>query len=213
MLIWFTNCQRHGNNKPYKSTTINYESSNNKFIPTDSNQFYFPIEAFNDNSMFVGQDTFIVNWYSKQLYAMREPLIFGDRSQGEIYRFTWLRTFHNPVAIRIENQGDNYMIYWKLCNGAGGYEPGKLIIDKQKSLDKQTWEKFIDLLHDIKFWNMDTQIKTLGLDGSQWILEGKDLNHYHVVDRWSPDVSSKFFKCCDFLIGQTDIHITGGDKY
>jgi hypothetical protein len=213
LFICLTNCQRPNSRKMSKITTINNQTSDIHFIPADSNQFYFPIKAFNDNLMFVGEDTFFVKWYSKHLYAMREPVIFLDKSQNEIYRFTWLRTFHNPIAIRIEKHGENYNVYWKLCSGAGGYEPGKLIIDKQNLIVKNTWDKFIDQLQQIDFWHMDTKVNTMGLDGSQWILEGKNLNQYHIVDRWSPNYNSEFYKCCDFLITLTDLKIVGQDKY
>ena len=189
------------------------ENTNSQLIPIDSNQFYFPLDKFKDNSGFVGRDTFLVKWYSEQLFALREPVIYMDQSQKEIYRFTWLRTFDNPIAIRIEKQEDSYNLYWKLCNGAGGYEPGQLTIQKQKSINKLTWDEFKNRLKQTSFWNLKT-IKIIGgLDGSEWILEGKTLDQYHVVDRWTPRENTKYYQCCDFLIGLTDLNITGNDKY
>ncbi|HYV91221.1 MAG TPA: hypothetical protein VE978_05535 [Chitinophagales bacterium] len=194
--------------------TTSNQTAATSFVPTDSTQFYFPLEVFRDTSIYVGHDTFADTWYSQHLFAMREPVIFMDKSQNEIYRFTWLRTFHNPVAIRIEKQGDTYLLYWKLCNGAGGYAPGKLTIDKQRMIDKQTWEKFKIKLDEIDFWNLATNEKEMsGTDGSQWILEGKTSKQYHVVDRWTPSDKSKYYQCCDFLIGLTDLKIKGDDKY
>jgi hypothetical protein len=213
LVMILVRCNGHNKNEVTTTTTAMDQSEETHFCPKDSNQLYFPIDLFKDKASFVGVDTFLVKWYSKHLFAMKEPLIFNDSSIKEIYRFTWLRTFHNPIAIRFEKQGDNFKLYWKLCNGAGGYEPGKLVIDKQKSLDKQIWEEFIHRLNKIDFWNLSTKNETLGLDGSQWILEGKNNNHYHVVDRWTPSTNSKYYNCCDFLIGLTDLIITGDDKY
>jgi len=181
------------------------------FIPSDSSQFYFPLEAFRDTSIYVGHDTFVNTWYSKHLFAMGEPIIFLDTSQKEIYRFTWLRTFHNPITIRIEKEGIKYMVFWKLCNGAGGYEPGKLMINKQKEIDKTIWDEFQNHINQIDFWHLLTNDNDFGEDGSQWILEGKNINHYHVVDRWTPNVESYYYQCCDFLIRLTDIE--SKDKY
>ena len=96
-----------------------------------------------------------------------------EKSQKDIYRFTWLRTFHNPIAIRIEKHGDQYFLYWKLSNGAGGYKPGKLTIDKQKKLDKETWDAFVSKLNHIDFWNLSRKQNDMGDDGSEWILEGR----------------------------------------
>ena len=194
-------CQGQSNKNSSTLTTQSYELLD-LYRPTDSTQFYFPTNF----------DSFRNKWYSEHLFAMKEPVLFSDSSQIEIYRFVWLRTFHNPISIRIERQQNIYLLTWKLCNGAGGYEPGLLTIAKQKQIDDVTWEKFKTLLNQIDFWNMDTEAKVMGYDGSQWILEGKEGNKYHVVDRWTPR-GNKYSQCCDFLIGLTDLTFSDRDKY
>jgi len=175
------------------------------FVPTDSTQLYFSSSNI---------DSFRDTWYSKHLFALREPIILNDKSNREIYRFTWLRTFHNPVAIRVEKHDSIYSLTWKLSSGAGGYGPGKIVINKHKTIDKQTWETFINKLNEINFWSLPTNEKDIiGLDGSQWILEGKTPKHYTVVDRWTPSKNGKYYDCCNFLIELTDLKITGRDKY
>ncbi|MGH2507846.1 MAG: hypothetical protein ACRDHZ_10665 [Ktedonobacteraceae bacterium] len=108
---------------------------------------------------------------------------------------------------------DNYTLYWKLSDGAGGYAPGKLVISKQKNLDKKTWEEFIKKVNEIDFWNSTINREESGLDGSEWILEGKSGNKYHVVDRWTPNKKSKYYECCDFLLSLTDLKIKSREKY
>lgn len=201
-LFFLTSCQGQ--------TGDNSSATSTPFIPTDSSQFYFPLSVFQDSSS-IGNDTFIDRWYSEYLFTMREPIIFMDKSQNEIYRFTWLRTFHNPVAIRIEKQGDTYLLFWKLCNGQGGYDPGQLTVNEQKTIDKATWDEFKNKLNQIDFWHLKTIEKVLGADGSQWVLEGKTPTQYHVVDRWAPNKKSNYYQCCDFLIGLTNLEV--GDKY
>lgn len=183
------------------------------FIPTNKKQFYFPLDQFRDTSIYAGHETFVNVWYSQHLFAMREPVIFADKSSSEIYRFTWLRTFHHPVAIRIEKQGETYMLYWKLNDGHGGYKPGKLAVNAHKSINKAKWNLFKGKLKGIDFWNMKTNEKMFGNDGSQWILEGKEGKLYHVVDRWTPNNKRAYYQCCDFLIGLTNLEFTGDEKY
>lgn len=179
----------------------------------DNKQFYFPVEAFRDTST-NGNNDFLNTWFSKHLFAMNEPVIHLDNSQNEIYRFTWLRTFHNPITIRVEKKGEEYFLFWKVCNGAGGYAPGVLIINRQKTIDKLTWDKFRAMIDKATFWNMATIDSDIGgTDGAQWILEGKNQNKYHVTERWSPNKKSEYYKCCDFLISLTDLNIKGNDKY
>ena len=185
-----------------------------KSIQPDSTEYYFPIEVLSDTSLLERHDKFLNNWYSSYLLAMKEPKLFLDTSQSEIYRFTWLRTFHNPIAIRIERNGNNYKLYWKLCNGTGGYEPGQLTVIKQKTLDKAAWDEFINRVNQINFWSLMTnESEVLGSDGARWILEGKTSAKYHVVDRWTPSEKGNYYQCCDYLIGLTDLKIKGRDKY
>ena len=159
-------------------------------------------------------DTFSNSWYSSQLLALKESPLFNDITALETYRFLWIRTFHHPIAIRFERQGNSYILYWKECDGAGGYEPGKLIANKKMEVDKKTWLEFKDKLNEIDFWNLPMDDSDqLGTDGAQWILEGKNTELYHFTDRWSPKKSSAYYQCCDFLIKLTDLNIDNEKKY
>jgi hypothetical protein len=184
--------------------------TNNK---RDSIPYYFPLELFRDTAIYVGQDSFVVKWYSKHLYALNEPVLFSDKSSNETYRFTWLRTFDNPIAIRIEKNKDSYTLFWRQSDGAGGYEPGKIIVDRQQTIDKKTWDSFLDKLTEINFWQLPTNEMDFGHDGARWILEAKTPQKYHVVNRWTPKKDEKYYQACDFLIKLTDLKIKAGDKY
>jgi hypothetical protein len=129
-------------------------------------------------------------WYGKHLRAMREP-VFCPEGGSERYRFLWLRTFHRPIAVRVEQRGDEFRVVAKELDGAGGYEPGKMVRDTSFSLPRSQWAEFRRLLADAKFWQVPThwapEEGVVGLDGAQWILEGVAGDDYHVVDRWTPD--------------------------
>lgn len=186
-------------------------------VPLNKTQNYFPLEIFTDTSVYVGYDTFTVTWYSRHLRAMKEPLLFNKELNKElnkeVYRFLWLRTFHNPITVRIEKSAEDYKLYWKLSDGTGGYGPGELIVNKMKKLTKREWDNFQKLLDSAKYWEPETNEKELsGFDGAQWILEGVDSKRYNVVDRWSPE-SGKFRECCDYLIKLTDLKINKDDIY
>jgi len=147
---------------------------------------------------------FRINWYSSHLQAMDEPIL-SDSLPTNVYRFTYLRTFDNPIVIGIENYNDSVKIYWKRTDGAGGYEPGKIIENNSKDLSIEDWKKVEAKIDSINFWSLPTlEIDLLGNDGSQWILEGKKLGRYHVVDRWC---GSEIVPICKFLMGLTDLKI------
>src|SRR5688572_21186821 len=98
-------------------------------LPTDSSIFYFMTKSSWQDTTNNALDTFVNTWYSKMLFALKEPILNNYNGDKEIYRFTWLRTFHHPVSIRLEKQNNVVKLFTKVCNGAGGYEPGQLIVD------------------------------------------------------------------------------------
>ncbi len=148
---------------------------------------YFPDKTFAGG--YEGADVFMNDWYGKPLKASNEKSLLETLDKDlEIYRFTWLRTFHHPIIVRLEKQKNEVKVIFKELNGAGGYEMGKIIKDTENSVDKKDWCKFIKLLNDTDYWKLPSQEKEVGgVDGSQWILEGVKDNHYHVVDRFTPD--------------------------
>ncbi|MGI8543653.1 MAG: hypothetical protein ACR2MD_09285 [Aridibacter sp.] len=147
---------------------------------------YFPDKTFAGG--YEGADVFMNNWYGKHLKASNEKsLLETFDTDLEIYRFTWLRTFHHPVIVRLEKQKNEVKVIYKELDGAGGYEPGKIIKETENSINNKDWCKFIKLLNETDYWQMPTQkIDEWGNDGAIWILEGVKDNRYHSVDRWTP---------------------------
>ncbi|MDD4821653.1 MAG: hypothetical protein PHI48_03740 [Bacteroidales bacterium] len=153
---------------------------------------------------------FFMNWYSKHLTALEEPAL-NDSSTTKVYRFTWLRSFDHPVAIRLENKKDRITLYWKVCDGTGGYEPGKLVTDKKKDLSIKEWALFQQKIDSIQFWNAPTiDNSRFGTDGARWILEGKESGKYHMVDRWTGQGLK--LVCLD-LLKMTDLEENVGRIY
>lgn len=153
---------------------------------------------------------FHINWYSRHLKALDEPIL-RDTLSTKVFRFTWLRTFHKPIVIRLENDNNSITLYWKVANGAGGYAPGKIIKNKKKKLTTKEWNEFIANIISIDFWNLPTKEGSgIGLDGSRWILEGKEFGKYHVVDRWCGE---KIESACLKLLELTNLKIKQDDIY
>lgn len=175
--------------------------------------FYFPVTTRIDSNKCIGFDSFTNEWYSKHLRAMNESILFEGKLNKEVFRFTWLRTFHNPIIIRIEKENDSVNLFYKMTNGAGGYEPGEIVIDKRKKLTLIDWGKFVYLVDSCRFWStMPCEKLMEGLDGSQWILEGATNDFYQVIDKWTPR-KGPYYDCCNFLIELTDIKIKKKEKY
>lgn len=148
---------------------------------------YFPDNIFDKKPE---TNDFMSRWYGKNLKALKEPSIYEERNKKDkqVFRFLWLRTFHNPISIRLEiNRNDGSgILYVKMTDGAGGYEPGKIKEDFKKSIAKDKIAEFLELLKRDNFWQLTTKENPSGLDGARWIIEGLQDGKYYLVDRWSP---------------------------
>ena len=147
-----------------------------------------------------GREAFMNEWYGKHLKAMGEPsLLKESRPDTDVYRFLWLRTFHNPMAVRVERNGSTMKLFLKELSGSGGYEPGRLIESKMITLDQSEWCGFMSMLEQANYWNKPLERNDTGVDGSRWILEGVSEGRYHAVDRFSPD-DGDFREACVYLL-------------
>jgi hypothetical protein len=144
------------------------------------------------------------------LYALNEPLLFNKLEEKEVYRFTWLRSGKNPVSIRIEKENENIKLFLKVSDGESINNPGKLITNKSKTLTTSQWNIFKSKINKIRFWTLPVEeIKSIGKDGSEWILEGSVKDNYHFATRWSPnEYNLLLYKdCCKYLITLSEYNL------
>lgn len=126
------------------------------------------------------------DWYSSNLFAMQEaPLFCGASTDSETYRFTWLRTFNEPVAVRVYQRGGAYLLEAVILDGKSGFEPGNIKARIAKVISPVEWRRVIGELDRVRFWQMRTTTDHLiGIDGTQWIMEGRRAGRYHAATRW-----------------------------
>lgn len=144
---------------------------------------YFPAGTFSEDDEW---DLFMQTWYSRNLERMEEPVLSCATPEAdETYRFLWLRTFHNPVTIRIFRQGRGYGLEAVVLDGAGGYDPGHVSMRVSREPSAAQWQKIMTALEEVQFWQMPvTNPNVFGFDGAQWIIEACHDGRYHIVDRW-----------------------------
>jgi hypothetical protein len=137
-------------------------------------------------------DQFRSEWYSKQLHALNEPSLWelsNSKDEGrESYRLLWLRTFHHPVAVRVDIGANGVgRLFLKMASGAGGYAPGELMRDETVTLEKVETDQLLTMFKKNGFWTLASLDESkIGADGAQWVIEGAKGGRYHIVDRWSP---------------------------
>jgi hypothetical protein len=147
-------------------------------------------QFFPKDSLDLRGGNFKATWYSHQLQALNEPSLWEMRKDPSeySYRFLWLRTFHHPIAIRLEVKPDGTgILTTKVASGAGGYNPGSLTQSTSKELTKKETDSFLAKVEKTEFWTAPNPVNDQqGTDGSQWIVEGVKNGKYHVIDRWYP---------------------------
>lgn len=142
-----------------------------------------------------------LNWYSGDLRILKEPVLYTEASRGEVFRFTCLRSFDAPFAIRVEKSvAGPAKLVLKIADGTHGDEPRKLVVNTTKELTSAQWEQVEIAAKASEFWQMPARIMDFGCDGSEWIMEGRSQNNYHVVNRWSPKAASNYRALCLKLV-------------
>lgn len=192
------------------SETVERRCDTSKTVDTgqapESPSFYFTLKSGIDDGTPNRLDSFLNTWFSTMLFALREPKLNSNDGNEDVYRFTWLRSFHNPVALRLEEQCGHIKLFYKVCNGSGGYAPGRIVTDTVIYLTPEKLDSLNCLLNSANFWNMETVTNDAGgTDGAVWIMEGIKSGKYHLVVRHSPDKGSAFRIACEYLRSLTPL--------
>lgn len=152
---------------------------------------------------------------------MKEPALSAALNcKIESYRFLWLRTFHWPVAIRLwQANGQRYLVVKRL-SGKGGYEPGRLVVNRRRILTEEQWNTFKGYLDRISYWRLPTEEEvevnpdgsvTVTEDGAQWILEGVRENSYHIAVRRG--AKGTYRESCLYLLRLSGLKVRMEDIY
>ena len=134
-------------------------------------------------------DEFEAEWFSNELRAAGEPSLYlaSQTPVGrstETYRFTWLRSFHPKVTVRVDKTGTGA---WRLDarRSSGGTEqsPARL-----KRILRPSEEADLARVR-LKSRVLDLPPRDCrgGMDGSRWIIEANERGTYHFANRWTPE--------------------------
>jgi len=97
LLTFFVSCNQSDYNYPRIP-----EIANENGLPKDSLAFYYStFEPVDTTQIEFARDTFWQTYFSTNLYAFKEPILFNNYLGHDIYRFLWLRSFHLPIVFSL----------------------------------------------------------------------------------------------------------------
>ncbi|MEM1262491.1 MAG: hypothetical protein AAGH76_08845 [Pseudomonadota bacterium] len=152
-------------------------------------------------------------WYSKHLIAARERPLFPQTDSRTI-RLTWLRTFHNPIVVRIDCAEECAVNAVRL-SGAGGYKPGHIAEKTSYILTPTSAEALQDQVADARDYQSPENIEFVVLDGARWILELSENGDYKAWTTYGPGLVSNeaFSKLLYTLVEMSKFEIAEGETY
>jgi hypothetical protein len=136
---------------------------------------------------------FQANWYSTHLRTAREPSLYlasqaPATRAARTYRFTWLRSFHEPVIIRLDERSNGVLrLTAKRLNGKGGYGPGNIAARVERDLTPDETHRFERLLSSSRLFRTAAWDCQAGADGAEWVFEANDRGAYLFHKRWTPE--------------------------
>ena len=147
--------------------------------------------------------------YGLALAAFREPALF-DSAEPEAYRFLYLRSFHNPVMVRIFRDVSGVSGGWVITSmRTSGYGGGPLFgnieYERTKTLNAAEVSRFMNLMDAAHVWEMPVREARFGFDGAEWIFEALKNGKYHAVDRWSPESSTSYAQLCMWMLSAGEV--------
>lgn len=136
-------------------------------------------------------DDFMNGWLSGELSAFQEPSLYRrPRSTPLSVRFTFLRSFHDPIVVRVDTLSDGQRQLTAKQRAVG------VVFGSEKPSDRA----LVRMLNSVESGALDAALERSrifakssrgcagGVDGSEWIVEAADpVKGYRYRHKWSPE--------------------------
>jgi hypothetical protein len=132
-------------------------------------------------------------WSSDVLYRFHEPDFSSYKGDGDFIRFVWLRSFENPVVVRVNRFSDT--VYANIKELGRREEELYVVKDTMILLGPGNWQEFSRPLEQHRFWDSPPEPASKEMDGATWYLECKSGGKYRVIEGWdSGRLSSEYLR-------------------
>jgi hypothetical protein len=120
------------------------------------------------------------NCCRSRLVGAEEPLCRSRGAEDEAYRFMWHSSFDGAAMVHIASKREATALRWNYLRLRNGQTYGTMV------LSAADWGRLHRTLDAAKFWSLDASGNRSGLDGADWLIEGRRKDIYHAVHPWSP---------------------------
>ena len=133
------------------------------------------------------------DWFAGELRAFEEPSLYRVSENPppghlQTLRLTWIRSFHDPVVVRIEQAEDgSATLIAKQRTGGAGF--GRPLYSRrvERPLSGSEIRALEAVLTSTRVLGQAANRCHGGLDGANWIVEAAESDgRYIYVQRWSP---------------------------
>lgn len=133
------------------------------------------------------EDAVLAN-FAEALVKAGEPTLATSRDDGRtIVRFTWLRSFHAPIVLRLTilpyDKGHLDMVR---LSGLGGYALGTVEDRQRRSVAPTDIAAVLRAADPARLRSAGPDCGPPGTDGAGWLIERQDARGFQFVSRWSP---------------------------
>lgn len=154
--------------------------------------------------------------YAGVLRAMGEGTLWGSRV-AESYRFLWLRSFHNPVMVRVDRTPAGTFVTAKQLDGSGSV-PGCVNRSVRRQLSDEETDGLLARYRAVFATPLPASGSgnlTVGADGAQWVFEKTGESVRVVRDLWSPDEPrfAAYRALCLYMVRLARFHVPENEVY
>lgn len=155
-------------------------------------------------------DAFRMKWYCRQLAAASE----GPIGSAVLYRFSYIPSFDPTRLAVITSEDGRLFIAGKVLSGRGGYDPGTLSRTTKRQLKPEEMRLLEQRLENAEVWGPAFSDDRRGLDGAEWIFEGKRQGKYYFHDVWSPGTDfPQYRKALAYMLQLAGVQPRSEDLY
>lgn len=145
----------------------------------DTVQRYFPKDSISTVAS-EAEERYIRQWAFETLFSFHEPVLYNYSGNLEVVRLTVLKSFGNPVVVRVNKSADTIFMNIKELDKLHS----RLNLDTTVQVSETQWKSIMSELDKTNFWAAPTSdTSESGKDGNSYFLEAY-IGKYHFISRW-----------------------------